>query len=76
VPFSMEALVEDARFHKAVFAALDRVNRNLSNIEKVRRFLLVPEPFTVANEMMTPTLKIRRHMIRKLWGAKLESLYE
>ncbi|MBF0269129.1 MAG: long-chain fatty acid--CoA ligase [Alphaproteobacteria bacterium] len=76
VPFSMEALAEDARFHKAVFAALDRVNRNLSNIEKVRRFLLVPEPFTVANEMMTPTLKIRRHVIRKLWGAKLESLYE
>jgi long-chain acyl-CoA synthetase len=76
VPFSMEALCASDAFHKAVLAAVNRVNRGLSNIEKVRRFLLAPEPFSIANEMMTPTLKIRRHIIRQLWGTKLEALYE
>ncbi|MBF0167866.1 MAG: long-chain fatty acid--CoA ligase [Alphaproteobacteria bacterium] len=75
-PFSMEGLAENPAFHKAIREALDRVNKGLSNIEKVRRFLLVPESFTVANEMMTPTLKIRRHIIRKTWGDRLEALYE
>lgn len=74
--FNLEALAMDADFHKAVLKAVDRVNKGLSNIERVRRFLLVAEPFTVANEMMTPTLKIRRHVIRKFWQAKLEALYE
>jgi long-chain acyl-CoA synthetase len=76
VPFSLDALADNAAFHKAILGAVDRVNRSLSNIEKVRRFLLVADPFTVANEMMTPTMKIRRHIIKRLWGAKLEALYE
>lgn len=76
VPFSMEALCADPAFHKVVLKAFERVNKHLSNIEKVRRFVLLPEPFTVANEMMTPTMKIRRHVIRSQWGSKLDALYE
>lgn len=76
VPFSMEALCDAPAFHKAILKAFERVNKNLSNIEKVRRFVLVPEAFSVDNEMMTPTMKIRRHVIRGQWGAKLEALYE
>ena len=59
----------------AVSAVLDRVNQRLSNLEKVRRFMVLAEPFTVDNEMLTPTLKIRRHKIRAAYGAELEGLY-
>ncbi|MCC7168093.1 MAG: long-chain fatty acid--CoA ligase [Rhodospirillales bacterium] len=75
-PNDIEAVCTDPDFRKAVLAAIERVNANLSTIEKVRRFLLVPEAFSVANGMMTPTLKIRRHAIRAAWGVKLEALYE
>ncbi|MBI2235496.1 MAG: long-chain fatty acid--CoA ligase [Magnetospirillum sp.] len=73
---SLAALVGDPEFRHAVGAAVERVNRRLSTIEKVRRFALAAEPFSVANGMMTPTLKIRRHRIREAFGPVLEGLYE
>jgi long-chain acyl-CoA synthetase len=42
----------------------------------VRQFVLTAEAFSLENEMMTPTLKIRRHVIRKTYGTKLDALYE
>jgi long-chain acyl-CoA synthetase len=60
---------------KALNAAVDRVNGQLSTTEKVRRVMLADAPFTVENEMMTPSLKIRRHVIRKEYGERLDALY-
>jgi long-chain acyl-CoA synthetase len=69
------ALKADPDFHRAVAAAVDRVNAQLSVIEKVRRVVLADEAFTVENEMMTPSLKIRRHVIRQRYGERLDALY-
>jgi len=59
----------------AVQAAIDRTNARLSVIEKVRRFALADEAFTIENEQLTPSLKIRRHVIRGVYGARLDGLY-
>jgi long-chain acyl-CoA synthetase len=56
-------------------AAVDRVNADLSVIEKVRRFILADAPFTVENEQLTPSMKIRRHIINGVYGERLEALY-
>lgn len=69
-------LAEDPAFRKYMGEVVARVNRSLSPTEKVRRFLLAAEPFSVENEMQTPTLKIRRHVIRQVYGEKLDRLYE
>jgi long-chain acyl-CoA synthetase len=66
----------DAELRKEIGAAVARVNDGLSAVERVRRFMLAPEPFTTDNGQMTPTLKIRRHAIRQAHGAALEALYE
>jgi long-chain acyl-CoA synthetase len=55
--------------------AVDRVNADLSVIERVRRFITADEPFTTDNEQLTPSLKIRRHVIRKIYGDRLDALY-
>jgi long-chain acyl-CoA synthetase len=55
--------------------AVDRVNRDLSVIEKVRRFIRADEPFSIDNEQLTPSLKIRRHVISKIYGERLDALY-
>ncbi len=68
-------LVGDKEFRAAIQTAVDRVNRRLSVIERVRQFILAAEPFSLENGMMTPTLKIRRHVIRQTWGPKLDELY-
>jgi long-chain acyl-CoA synthetase len=56
-------------------AAVDRVNRDLSVIERVRRFIVADSPFTVENEQLTPSMKIRRHVIKDAYGERLEALY-
>ncbi|HLF58860.1 MAG TPA: long-chain fatty acid--CoA ligase [Alphaproteobacteria bacterium] len=69
------AFAADAAFHRALAAAVQRANDSLSPIEHVRRFVVAPEPFTIENGLLTPTLKLRRYKIRELYGARLEALY-
>lgn len=66
----------DPSVQQIVAAAVATVNRDLTPVERVRRYVLIDEPFTVGNGQMTPTLKIKRHMIRQAYGGVLESLYE
>ncbi|MFQ5953895.1 MAG: AMP-dependent synthetase/ligase, partial [Kiloniellales bacterium] len=58
----------DEALHQALTQVVERVNRELALTERVRHFLVAAEPFTVDNEMMTPTLKIRRHKIEERYG--------
>ncbi len=60
---------------KALSKAVDRVNADVSVIEKVRRFIVADEAFSVDNEMLTPSMKIRRHVIGKTYGERLNALY-
>jgi long-chain acyl-CoA synthetase len=68
-------IAEEPDLQRRLAAALDRVNSDLSVIEKVRRFVIADEPFTVENEQLTPSMKIRRHVIKDAYGDRLESLY-
>ncbi|MDQ3246048.1 MAG: long-chain fatty acid--CoA ligase, partial [Pseudomonadota bacterium] len=61
--------------HQRLSKAVDRVNAELSVIEKVRRFVIADAPFTVENEQMTPSLKVRRHVLKAAYGERLEALY-
>jgi long-chain acyl-CoA synthetase len=70
------APAHDAELNKLIGAAVARVNAELSPVERVRRFILATEPFTVANGQMTPTLKIKRFAIRQAYGAALQALYD
>ncbi|HEU0135133.1 MAG TPA: long-chain fatty acid--CoA ligase [Allosphingosinicella sp.] len=74
-PRDAAALRDDPDYHRALAAAVDRVNADLSVIEKVRRFILADEPFSTDNEQLTPSIKIRRHVIRSAYGERLDALY-
>ena len=68
--------LDDEALHKLLAKAVDRVNAELSIIEKVRRFIIADGAFTVENEMMTPSIKIRRHVIGTVYGERLDALYK
>jgi len=68
-------LCSNPAVQRAVQAAVDRVNAELSVTEKVRRVVLTPDAFTIDNEMLTPSMKIRRHKIREVYGERLDALY-
>ena len=67
---------DEAALQKTIGAVVARVNHSLANIERVRRFIIARDAFTTANGQMTPTLKIRRHEIRRVYGDALDALYE
>jgi long-chain acyl-CoA synthetase len=64
-----------ADFNRRLQAAVDRVNADLSVVEKVRRFIVADAPFTIDNEQLTPSMKIRRHVIKAAYGDRLDALY-
>jgi long-chain acyl-CoA synthetase len=68
-------LCADAAFHAHMAEVIKRVNDGLSPIERVRRFILSADPFTVDNGQMTPTMKLRRHVLKEKYGERLEALY-
>ena len=74
-PADPVALAAGTSASKAIGAAVARVNQMLAPGERVRRFVVAAQPFTIANGQMTPTLKIKRHVIREAYGADLDALY-
>src|SRR3546814_3995329 len=61
-PADLPELATDPEFQKAIREAMDRVNGSLSAIERVRRFLIAEEPFSIENGMMTPTRSEERRV--------------
>ena len=75
MPADLHKLAREPEFQRAMMAAVDRVNSRLSVIEKVRRVIIADEAFTTENQQMTPSLKIRRHVLKQVYGERLEKLY-
>jgi long-chain acyl-CoA synthetase len=74
-PIDNGELSEDSALHRALRPVVDAVNAELSVIERVRRFVVLRQPFSLDNSQLTPTLKMRRHVIRDAYRDVLERLY-
>jgi long-chain acyl-CoA synthetase len=74
--YDIHELEQLPAFRSAVRAAIDRVNQDLSVIEKVRQFAFADEPFTIDNEELTPKQSIRRHKLKARYGERLDGLYK
>ncbi|WP_394498017.1 AMP-binding protein [Shewanella sp. ENK2] len=55
-------------------ATLDSINPNLESHEHVDAMVVVTEPWTIENDAMTPTLKIKRHVLEKQFSAKVDGI--
>jgi long-chain acyl-CoA synthetase len=74
--YDFTALQANPQFRSAVRAAVDRVNADVSVTEKVRQFEFADEPFSIENGEMTPSMKIRRHVIRERYAARVNGMYK
>ena len=72
---SLSTLVKDEDYNKTIKEIISKVNNNLSVIEQVRKFILIDHEFTIENDMMTPTMKVKRYKIKSVFGDQLENLY-
>ena len=54
---------------------IEKINKNLPKIEKIKKFFVIKKQFTIENGMMTPTLKLKRYKIIKKYEKEFEKLY-
>ena len=55
---------------------IENTNKNLTLVEKIKKFVLIHDEFTIINGMLTPTLKLKRKEIIKNYKQQLENLYK
>ena len=60
---------------KEIELYLENLNKSLSLVEKVKKFKLIKEEFTIENGMLTPTLKLKRYKIIEMYKKQFENLY-
>jgi long-chain acyl-CoA synthetase len=73
---SSEALAMNEAVRATVTTELDRLQSGIASYERVRRFMLLPDEFTIENGMMTPTLKIRRKAVEERYRELIEAMYQ
>jgi long-chain acyl-CoA synthetase len=68
-------ITEPEAIRSVLDVAVSRVNATLGVVERIRRFTLADAPFAIDNGELTPSMKIRRHMIRARYEDRLAALY-
>ena len=69
------AAASDEALKLLIAETVERANSRLSQIERVRRFIIADEGFTIENSQLTATLKVRRHVVRAQYQDRLAALY-
>ena len=73
VPSDEVRALDEADLKAKVSAAIRRAAPRLAGHERVRHFLIADEAFSVENSQMTPTLKVRRHVVGAAYEDRLRS---
>lgn len=68
-------LAEDPKVLAAVQAVVDKVNEGLSQVEKIKKWTVLPRDFTQDAEEITPTMKVRRKTINEKYGDQIDRMY-
>jgi long-chain acyl-CoA synthetase len=73
-PEAVDGLSEDA-VRAAVQSAVEAVNTDRSGFEQIKRFRVLPREFTIEENEVTPTLKLRRKVILDHFAGEIDALY-
>ena len=55
---------------------IETLQQQLANYEKIKRFVLLPKPFTMESGELTNTLKIKRAVLNKNYAEQIEEMYK
>ena len=74
--FDIEKAIHSKRIETAIEKHIKNVNKHLNHWEQIRRWIILPDTLTAENGLLTPTMKIRRREIEKIFESEIEKLYE
>ncbi|AKJ07424.1 long-chain acyl-CoA synthetase [Archangium gephyra] len=72
----LESLLEDSALRTEVGQAIENANRSVSRAESIRKFAILPEDFTIERNELTPSLKVRRHIVGEHYAQVITQLFE
>jgi len=79
-PFLVALIVLNNNFkdtdYKIIQKEIEKINKELTKIEKIKKFLIINNQFSIENGFMTPTLKLKRFKIIQEYKKELEDLYK
>jgi long-chain acyl-CoA synthetase len=75
-PESTATLAEFPAMKEYVDAAVRGLNAKLARYESIKKFVLLPSDFTIENDELTPTQKVKRNVVSKKYLREIESMYK
>ena len=72
---NVEELVNNADIHKMMEERINDYQKDLASYEQIKRFVLLPKPFTMESGELTNTLKIKRAVINKRYRPLIDAMY-
>ena len=76
LPADLESLAVSPEVRELVQGVVDEVNADRSRYEQIKRFAILPRDFTMEDDELTPTLKLKRRMVAEHFAPELEELYQ
>ncbi len=73
---SREELVKNTEIHRMIESRIEEYQRNLASYERIKRFTLLTQPFTMEGRELTDTLKLRRNVIKEKYATQIDTMYE
>ena len=75
LPGEMERLAGEAQVRELIQGVVDAVNADRSRYEQIKRFTILPRDFTMDDDELTPTLKLKRRVVSEHFAASSSELY-
>lgn len=72
----LDALIKDKTFHQEIQAELEKINAKLAPVEQIKRFLLLPNEFSIESGEFTPTMKVKRKFVNQKYQTEIERMYQ
>lgn len=72
---SREELVKNKEIMRLIENRIEERQKNLASFERIKRFTLLAEPFTMEGRELTDTLKLRRPVVAQKYAAQIEAMY-
>ncbi len=67
---------KDEKIRELIQQEVDKANKTLSPWEQVKKFVLLEEPLNIESGELTPTMKVKRPVVKEKFNEEIESMYE